>query len=183
MGCTRSKHISTQRVSSCSSCFLRESSGSFRLALWQSCMERCRRVRYQERDAVLYELQACLPPQMLLLWHLPQSMEEAWGRWALRLRGEKLSQSRGTESIGFFSILRLFIALHNPEWRHCAANSDKMACYILLEENCLLEQSPCFQTYMFRIHVQTYCVSPMFSHCSFSILSRIFSCFEYISTP
>lgn len=32
---------------------------------------------------------------------------------------------------GFFSILRLFIALHNPEWRHCAANSDKMAAYCL----------------------------------------------------
>lgn len=156
-------------------------------------MERCRRVRYQERDAVLYELRACLPPHMLLLWHLPQSMEEAWGRWALRLQGEKLSQSRGTESIGFFSILRLFIALHNPEWRHCAANSDKMACCILLEENCLLERSPCFQTYMFRntcsgIHVQAYMFRhtvfpPMFLHCSFSILSRIFSCFEYISTP
>lgn len=91
-----------------------------------------------------------LPPHMLLLWHLPQSMEEVWGRWALRLRGEKLSQSRGTKSIGFFSILRLFIALYNPERRHRAANSDKMTCCILLEESCLLERSLCFQTYMFR---------------------------------
>lgn len=115
-----------------------------------------------------------LLPHMLLLWHLPQSMEEVWGRWTLRLRGEKLSQSRGTKSNGFFSILRSFIALYNPEWRHRAANSDKKACCILLEERCPLEQSLCFQTYMFRHTCSDICGSL----CSANVFTLNFQYFE-----
>jgi hypothetical protein len=57
------------------------------------------------------------------------------GKAAYRLPGGQLyHQSRRTKSICVFSILRLFIALHNLVLRPGAAGSGKRACCILFEE-------------------------------------------------
>lgn len=56
------------------------------------------------------------------------------GKAAYRLPGGKLHQSRRTKSICVFSILRIFIALHNLVLRLGAADSGKRACCMLCEE-------------------------------------------------
>lgn len=93
------------------------------------------------------------PPHMQLLQHLLQSTEDTQGKGASGLLGEELYQSRWTKSICFFGVLRLFVALHNPE--HCAADTDKTACCILLEEDCLSERELVFLDTYFSICFHT----------------------------